>query len=119
MVWGKPAEAILDIYEQILRHEQKAPFTHPAPGTRTLLKTFYPRVEDTDDKHIITPSLYGEMLAEVHDRVAYAMMGIIHRLDQEEGVKTLLICAHAATVIAIGRALTGRESDFTKYTYGC
>ena len=53
------------------------------------------------------------------------MTHIITNLDQEEGApEAILICTHAASLIAIGRALTGRmpesadDQDFNPYTCG-
>ena len=70
---------------------------------------------------VIKPSVNGESIDELHDRAAYALHRIIEQADQE-GVKAIIICTHAATLIAIGRALTGRmpenieEEDFHPYT---
>lgn len=65
----------------------------------------------------------GETIASLHDRTAYALHRIIEQCDNE-GVKAIAICTHAATLIAAGRALTGRmpedtsEEDFMPYTCG-
>ena len=51
----------------------------------------------------------------------------MHKLIEQsdkEGVKAICVCTHAATLIAIGRALTGRmpedivEEDFRPFTCG-
>ena len=71
----------------------------------------------------IKPSVSGERIDELHDRAAYALYRIIERSDME-GVKAICVCTHAATLIAIGRVLTGRmptdvgEEDFRPYTCG-
>lgn len=65
----------------------------------------------------------GESIEELHDRTAYALHRIIEQSDRE-GVKAICICTHAATLIAIGRVLTGRmpediaEEDFRPFTCG-
>lgn len=65
----------------------------------------------------------GERIEELHDRAAYALHKIIERSDAE-GVKAICVCTHAATLIAIGRVLTGRmptdvgEEDFRPFTCG-
>lgn len=71
----------------------------------------------------IVPSVNGESIADLHDRIAYALHQIIKRSDAE-GVKAIIICSHAASILAIGRALTGRmpedieEQDFKPFTCG-
>lgn len=69
------------------------------------------------------PSVNGESISDLHDRTAYALHKIIERSDKE-GVKAIIICSHAATILAIGRALTGcmpenvEEQDFRPFTCG-
>lgn len=60
---------------------------------------------------------------ELHDRVAYTLDRIIDTLDADPSApRTLLICTHAAPMIAIGRTLTGympvdpTTEDFRCYT---
>jgi len=67
----------------------------------------------------IFPSANGETIPALHDRYAYALHRIISALDADPaGPKTALLCTHAAGMICIGRALTGRmpekeeEEDF-------
>jgi broad specificity phosphatase PhoE len=45
-------------------------------------------------------------MEEIHRRTKRALGRIIERADHE-GVKCLVLCTHAATNIALGRALTG------------
>lgn len=72
---------------------------------------------------VIKPSVNGESIEDLHDRTAYALHRIIEQSDKE-GVKAIVICTHAASLIAIGRALTGRmpddvaEEDFRPFTCG-
>jgi transcription factor C subunit 7 len=100
----------------------KARFDHPSPAQPSLLKKLFPRF-DEEYKPVIKPSTNGESIDDLHNRVAYALHRIIEKSDNE-GVKTIAICTHGATLIAIGRALTGRmpeditEQDFNPFTCG-
>ena len=66
----------------------------------------------------IRPASKGETLSGLHDRFAYALHHIIEDADKDPNVKAIIICTHAAGMIALGRALTGRmpedpnEEDF-------
>ena len=99
-----------------------ARFYHPAPGGAELLRRFFPTYAARPS---IVPSTSGETLEELHDRCAYAMLRIISDLDgAESGPEAVLVCTHAASLIAIGRALTGvmpedvGTEDFKPYTCG-
>jgi transcription factor C subunit 7 len=100
-----------------------ARFDHPSPAEPGHLKRLFPRHYDENYKPIIKPNVTGETIADLHDRTAYALHRIIEKSDRE-GVKAILICTHAATLIAIGRALVGRmpediaEEDFRPFTCG-
>ncbi|RPB06212.1 phosphoglycerate mutase-like protein [Choiromyces venosus 120613-1] len=91
-----------------------ARFNHPSPASPELLHTFFPRVSLNHVPTII-PSTKGETIAQIHDRTAYALARIIADIDRgwaEEGSgpKAIIICSHAATNIAAGRALVGDEN---------
>lgn len=65
------------------------------------------------------------MIVELHERVRRALEHIITTLDSDpEQPRTVLICSHAATIIATGRVLTGQmpddpdEDDFQCFTAG-
>lgn len=97
-----------------------ARFDHPSPAEPQRLNELFPRY-DLSYEPSIKPSVNGESIDELHDRTAYALHKLIERSDKE-GVKAIVICTHAATYIAIGRALTGRmpenieEEDFRPFT---
>ena len=99
-----------------------ARFTHPNPAEPALLQTLFKRYDESY-RPAIRPNENGEGIEELHDRTAYALHKIIEQSDKE-GVKAICICTHAATLIAIGRALTGRmpeniaEEDFRPFTCG-
>ncbi|KAF8432075.1 histidine phosphatase superfamily [Terfezia claveryi] len=92
----------------------RARFEHPSPASPELLHAFFPRVLTTYNP-VIIPSTNGESVKEIHDRTAYALSRIIEAIDKEHlsnpnsptAPKAILLCAHAATNIAIGRVLVG------------
>jgi hypothetical protein len=58
------------------------------------------------------PASKGEMIVELHERVRKALDHIVTTLDNDpEQPRTVLICTHAATMIAAGRVLTGQMPD--------
>jgi len=89
-----------------------------------------------NQKPLLIPSTRGETITQLHNRVATALEGIIADIDaqvteleaqlpaEQRTSKSVLICAHAAPLIAMGRALTGRmpddssEEDFNVFTAG-
>lgn len=100
-----------------------ARFDHPSPAEPEHLKRLFPDHLDEKYRPAIKPSVNGESIEELHDRTAYALHRLIEQSDKE-GVKAIVLCTHAATLIAIGRALTGRmpediaEEDFRPFTCG-
>ena len=68
----------------------------------------------------------GESIDQLHDRCARTLANIIRRVDEQERHEdvSLLICTHAAPLIAMGRVLTGympedtAEQDFKTFTCG-
>lgn len=89
----------------------RADFEHPHPPT---LQVLTPHFDYLDPDHVSThvPSSRGEMILELHERVRKALDHIITTLDNDPAQpKTLLICSHAATIIAAGRVLTGQMPD--------
>lgn len=104
-----------------------ARFDHPSPATVDVLRPLFPSValSAPSPAPIIVPSTKGESIPQLHDRIAYALHHLIRRADADrQGPRSLLICTHAAAIIAIGRALTGRmpeeegEEDFRCFTCG-
>lgn len=55
------------------------------------------------------PSKSGETKDELHQRAAKTLSEIIN-IANKENTRAILICSHAATLIAIGRALTGNPA---------
>ncbi|KAF1948894.1 phosphoglycerate mutase family protein [Byssothecium circinans] len=100
----------------------RASFTHPEPPTLALLAAHFTNL-DQDYQSLHIPAPKGELIVELHERVNRAITRIINDLDNDpEQPKTVLICTHAATMIALGRVLTGNmpedpdEDDFQCYT---
>lgn len=99
----------------------QARFDHPSPATISVLNEHFENLVEAEKS--IIPSKNGESIPQLHDRIAYALSSIISRADSDQNEpKTLLICTHAAAMIAIGRALTGKmpenegEEDFNCFT---
>ena len=106
----------------------RAWFKQPRPATpQRLKKDFFPWVDDRYES-LVTPDENGERIDELHDRIALALEMIIKSVDREYAGRdedvTVLICGHAAQIIAAGRALTGQvpedydEEDFRCFTCG-
>ena len=102
-----------------------ARFDHPSPAGIEELNTHFPHLHAGVSGPFIVPSTKGESIPQLHDRIAYCLAQLIRRADEDpKGPKTLLLCTHAASMIAIGRTLTGRmpedvnEEDFRAFTCG-
>lgn len=101
-----------------------------------LFPSIVPSSPETKYTPLLHPSTRGETIAQLHNRVATALEGIIADVDAEitaleatlpaeqRTSKSILICAHAAPLIAMGRVLTGQmpedssEEDFYVFTAG-
>lgn len=108
--------------ESVSEFYGRARFDHPSPAPLSELATHFEKL-DMSYTPVIIPSVNGETIEGLHNRVAYALDRIITALDNDPAQpRALLICTHAATMIAIGRALTGRmpkdpaEEDFDCHT---
>lgn len=99
-----------------------APFEHPRPASPEMLKAMFPAF-DLDYVPAVTPHSKGESLDQLYERVSKGLRAIIERCDAE-GRRAVVLCTHAAVVIALGRILTGEmpESpeieDFRAFTCG-
>ena len=100
-------------------------FNHPRPASPAALHSLFPFYSTFYTPIISSTSSSGETIDELYDRVAYTLQHIIADLDADpSGPKSVLLCTHAATLIAIGRVLTGRipmdveEQDFKPFTCG-
>lgn len=115
-------------------------FHHPTPSTPKTLEPHFPTLLSNTTSQtyhpILTPSTRGESISQLHDRLATTLETLIADLDAEISAyeashpdepktsKAILICSHAAPLIALGRALTGYMpedsgvEDFNVFTAG-
>ncbi|KAK3322554.1 histidine phosphatase superfamily [Apodospora peruviana] len=100
-----------------------APFEHPIPAAPEVLRSLFPALLSPDYKPAVVPTRMGESIDELHNRVAATMEALISECDRD-GVRAVLLCSHAAVVIALGRVLTGampeniEVEDFRAFTCG-
>lgn len=87
-----------------------ADFEHPVPASLETLHPLFPGLLDPDYEAEVTPNRMGEGVQELHDRVAAALDVLIAQCDRD-GVRSVLLCSHAAVIIALGRVLTGQMPD--------
>lgn len=87
-----------------------AHFEHPVPASLETLDPLFPGLIDPEYRPAVKPSRMGEGIMELHDRVAATMEALIAECDRD-GVRAILLCSHAATIIALGRVLTGQMPD--------
>ncbi|KAI1821364.1 phosphoglycerate mutase-like protein [Xylaria intraflava] len=100
----------------------RAHFEHP---TSAPLDDLSPLFADLDTNYVscFAPQRRGESIPQLYKRVASCMQDIITKCDQE-GKKAVIICTHAAVVIALGRILTAKipedvsVADFGAFTCG-
>ena len=101
-----------------------ARFTHPEPAPIAQLHPLFPTTLDAIYTPKMAPPRGGESIADLHSRTMRAVREIVREADGEAGVEALIICTHAATLLAVGRALVGRvpecwaEEDFGTWTCG-
>lgn len=102
----------------------RASWEHPSPPSLETLTLLFNHL-DQDYVSVHIPASKGEMIVELHERVRNALDHIVTTLDNDpEQPKTVLICTHAATMIAAGRILTGQmpedpdTDDFQCFTAG-
>jgi transcription factor C subunit 7 len=86
-----------------LLHHSSSP-DHPVPVSVADWPKFFPNVKFKAGETGIVGNRRGETMAEIHQRVQRALEVIIARAD-EKGIDTIILCTHAATNIALGRAL--------------
>ncbi|EFX00333.1 phosphoglycerate mutase family protein [Grosmannia clavigera kw1407] len=89
-----------------------APFEHPQPAPVSVLQSrFFPWIDvSASASSSVVPPRHGETMAQLHARVAACLDHIVRQCDAD-GVRTVLLCSHAAPIIALGRVLTGRLPD--------
>ncbi|KAH6687192.1 transcription factor tau 55 kDa subunit [Plectosphaerella plurivora] len=99
-----------------------APFDHPTPASGEVLKGMFSRYDERYRTAVI-PAVKGETVDELYARLANAVGAIIDQCDAE-GHRAIILCSHAAPIIALGRVLTGKVpssvdvEDFDAFTCG-
>lgn len=99
-----------------------APFDHPIPAEIPFLKGLFPDIDETYQSRVV-PSRKGEAIEALYRRVKSAVEVIVEECDAK-GHRTVILCSHAAVVIALGRVLTGDipetvdVQDFGAFTCG-
>jgi len=99
-------------------------FDHPSPAPLSELRNdHFPDLLEASYEPLLIPSLRGETIEGLHKRIAFVIHNIIEACEKDENdPKAILICTHAAVMIALGRVLTGMmpddvsEDDFHCYT---
>lgn len=96
-----------------------------------MLRSYFPTLDlDASYQSVIDPTAKGESLGQLHNRFAYALDRMIADLDHSSdhpsssneatSPKAALVCTHAAGMICVGRALTGRmPDDPDEEDFGC
>jgi transcription factor C subunit 7 len=81
---------------------------HPRPAGPEALASFFPAdAIDTSYTSTVYPSRRGETLQEIHDRAKLFVESWTNRVEAlHDGVKCVSLYSHAASVIAIGRAVS-------------
>ncbi|KAM0531805.1 hypothetical protein ACHAQF_006620 [Verticillium nonalfalfae] len=80
----------------------------------------FPRYDETY-RAAVVPAVKGETIEGLYERVAAGVGAIIDQCDAE-GIRAVVLCSHAATIIALGRVLTGEipttvdVEDFRAFT---
>ncbi|KAM0286301.1 hypothetical protein ACHAQH_001032 [Verticillium albo-atrum] len=99
-----------------------APFEHPTPASAEVLKPMFPRYDETY-RPAVVPAVKGETIEGLYNRIAAGIGAIIDQCDAEDR-RAVVICSHAAPIIAMGRVLTGEIpsnvdiEDFRAFTCG-
>lgn len=121
---GNKAKAIVRCEPGLVDWFGPLPFKHPQPLPAAELRDrFFPWIDADYSPSVEGPSPDGESMAQLHARLA-AVVGSIVRQCDAEGVRSVLLCTHAAPIIALGRVLTGQvpadvgDEDFGVFTCG-
>jgi transcription factor C subunit 7 len=69
----------------------------------------------------LVPAPRGESIDALHDRLAYVLHTLVARADADpRRPRAMLVCTHAACMIAIGRVLTGAmPAEVSEEDFGC
>ena len=89
-----------------------ATYKHPSPPTRSQLASHFPNLLSPHYAAVCAPAADGETIPTLYNRLAYTLAAVISALDADPSrPRAIVICTHAACMIAMGRILTGRVPD--------
>jgi broad specificity phosphatase PhoE len=95
-----------------LLHHPSSP-DHPVPLDVDKWPKYFPEVEFRRGETEILGNRRGESMTGVHERARKALDVIIRQADND-GLNSIILCTHAATNIALGRALIGDPQVFIR-----
>lgn len=84
---------------------------HPRPAEAALQRAFFPRVDAAGWSPLLYPPRAGEDVDGIHARSALAITALQHEIERRWPGKPqrVLLVTHAATAIALARALVGKR----------
>ncbi|KAJ1578864.1 hypothetical protein NDA14_003466 [Ustilago hordei] len=82
---------------------------HPHPARAEYMKEFVPQLS-LSWQPLLYPNSDGESISQLHAR-ARRILDLIQQRCEELDVTRVLICSHAATIIAMGRVLLNDDAD--------
>ncbi|KEI36491.1 uncharacterized protein L969DRAFT_90813 [Mixia osmundae IAM 14324] len=83
---------------------------HPRPGTAAHLSHSFTHINPDAHQSLLYPSRKGESEEALHERAKEILRLIVRQYDEDiYAPRTILIVAHAAVNIALGRALIGER----------
>ncbi|CAN6674888.1 transcription factor tau 55 kDa subunit [Trichomonascus vanleenenianus] len=91
---------------------------HPELFNARQLDKLFPDLIKQDYTPLLVPSRKGETEDEIHERCIETVRRLVSELRNEPEIKTILIVTHAASKIALGRALVG-DRNFEVRTGTC
>ncbi|KAL5604490.1 hypothetical protein BROUX41_002452 [Berkeleyomyces rouxiae] len=102
-----------------------APFVQPSPATPTVMKSHFPALDlpSLEASAVRKPKATGEFPDELYERVRAGLCAVVDYCDARQ-IRAAVLCSHAASVIVMGRVLTGdipediSREDFHAYTCG-
>ncbi|KAI9638251.1 uncharacterized protein MKK02DRAFT_22728 [Dioszegia hungarica] len=89
---------------------------HPRPSSPKTLSPLFPDQLDLSYDSTHFPSRKGELIRDLQDRADTFIEAWTGRVE-EMGVRSVVVFGHAASVIALGRALTGNK--YLDVSAGC
>lgn len=86
---------------------------HTVPMRASTISQYAPRVASSQQwSPLVYPHRRGESIQDLHTRARRVLERIVQRCEQR-GVRRVLLVSHAATVIAMGRAMVEAEAEQT------